>query len=132
MNANRRFETLGRIGLAATLVALLATTDAGMTPLLANPARDGGQEASARRHVEFLADDGLGGRLTGTEDARRARDYIVAQLEQMGFHFTAAIPTIVRGKNHTVKHIASGGPTVQIPFMTESGNFWVEARFTPT
>ena len=55
-----------------------------------------------------------------------------AQLEKMGYHFTAAIPTIVRGKNHTVKHIATGGPTVQIPFMTESGKFWVEARFTPT
>lgn len=55
-----------------------------------------------------------------------------AQFEKIGYHFTAAIPTIVRGKNHTVKHIASGGLTVQIPFMTEHGNFWVEAQFTPT
>ena len=53
-----------------------------------------------------------------------------SQFQKIGFSFTAAIPTIVRGKNHTVKHIATGGPTVCIPFSTEQGNFWVEARFS--
>ncbi len=54
-----------------------------------------------------------------------------SQLQQMGHNFTAAIPTIIRGKNHSVKHIANGGPTIFIPFQTENGNFWVEARFAP-
>jgi chemotaxis protein CheX len=53
-----------------------------------------------------------------------------SQLQKMGYSFTAAIPTIVRGKNHTVKHIATGGSTVCIPFSTEHGYFWVEARFS--
>jgi chemotaxis protein CheX len=39
-----------------------------------------------------------------------------AQLQQIGYNFTAAIPTIIRGKNHTVKHISEGGPIVYIPF----------------
>ncbi len=53
-----------------------------------------------------------------------------SQLQKMGYSFTAAIPTIVRGKNHTAKHIATGGSTVCIPFSTEHGDFWAEARFS--
>lgn len=52
-----------------------------------------------------------------------------SMLQKMGFSFTAAIPTIVRGKNHSIKHIGSGGPTVFIPFSTEFGEFWIEAKF---
>lgn len=52
-----------------------------------------------------------------------------AQLQKIGYDFTASLPTVVRGKNHTVKHISRGGPTVLIPFDTENGNFYVEASF---
>ncbi len=37
-----------------------------------------------RRHVEFLASEALEGRLTGTEGAARAADYLIQQLQQLG------------------------------------------------
>lgn len=53
-----------------------------------------------------------------------------AQLQKAGFDFTAAIPTVVRGKDHTIRHLSQGGPTVMIPFTTDDGNFYVEASFS--
>ncbi|MEE9275140.1 MAG: chemotaxis protein CheX [bacterium] len=53
-----------------------------------------------------------------------------AQLQKVGFEFTAAIPTVVRGKDHIVKHISKGGPTVLIPFSTDDGDFYIEASFS--
>jgi len=41
-------------------------------------------QSTSRAHVEHLAADDLGGRLTGTPDAQRAADYIVSQLQAMG------------------------------------------------
>ena len=55
-----------------------------------------------------------------------------AQLENQGFSFSAAIPTIVRGKNHVINHIVKGGMTVFFPFSTSSGNLFVEACFAPS
>ncbi len=40
--------------------------------------------ASLRNHVEFLASDDLGGRLTGTDGAAKAADYIIEQLQEIG------------------------------------------------
>lgn len=45
-------------------------------------------------------------------DARR-------MLQQEGVNLSAAIPTIVAGKDHTIKHVVAG-PVIVIPF--ESGN----------
>ncbi|MDP6278704.1 MAG: chemotaxis protein CheX [Nitrospinota bacterium] len=53
-----------------------------------------------------------------------------SQLQKVGFDFTAAIPTVVRGKDHTVRHVAQGGTTLMIPFSTDDGNFYIEASFT--
>ena len=53
-----------------------------------------------------------------------------SQLQKVGFDFTAAIPTVIRRKDHTVRHIAEGGTTVMIPFSTDDGNFYVEASFS--
>ena len=39
---------------------------------------------SLRNHVEFLASDDLGGRLTGTTGAGKAADYIIGQLKEIG------------------------------------------------
>ena len=39
---------------------------------------------SLRSHVEFLASDNLGGRLTGTAGAGKAADYIIGQLQEIG------------------------------------------------
>lgn len=61
---------------------------AGATALLlalgAAPVTGQQETSQSRQHVEFLASDELGGRLTGTPEARRAADYIVAQLEVIG------------------------------------------------
>ena len=46
-------------------------------------------------------------------DARR-------MLQQEGLQLSAAIPTIVAGKNHTIKHVVSG-PVIVIPFQADSG-----------
>ena len=40
--------------------------------------------SKSRAHVEYLASDELGGRLTGTPDAAKAADYIVSQLQAVG------------------------------------------------
>ncbi len=53
-----------------------------------------------------------------------------AQLQKLGFNFTAAIPTIVRGKNHSIRHLPQGGTTIMIPFITDEGNFYIEASFS--
>ena len=47
------------------------------------------------------------------------------RLEAVGFIITAAIPTVVSGKNHEIKHVI-GGPSVIIPFEINEGNFVVD------
>lgn len=46
-------------------------------------------------------------------DARRL-------LQQEGISLSAAIPTIVAGENHTIKHVVSG-PIIVIPFQSAGG-----------
>jgi chemotaxis protein CheX len=46
-------------------------------------------------------------------DARR-------MLQQEGLQLSAAIPTIVAGKSHTIKHVVVG-PVIVIPFQAETG-----------
>ncbi|MGA2226479.1 MAG: chemotaxis protein CheX [Syntrophobacteraceae bacterium] len=54
-------------------------------------------------------------------DARR-------RLAEGGFVLQAGIPTIVGGKGHTIRHIASG-PCLAVPFTTSQGSFMVEVAF---
>lgn len=54
-------------------------------------------------------------------DARR-------RLAEQGVTLQAGIPTIVSGKNHSVKHI-NHGPRLAIPFDTPDGSFVVEVAF---
>lgn len=46
-------------------------------------------------------------------------------LEEMGKSLTAAIPTVIMGKKHTLSHITSY-PIVAIPFSTPNGGFTIE------
>ena len=46
-------------------------------------------------------------------------------LEAEGLIITAAIPTIISGRNHIIKHIVSG-PSIIIPFSTAHGPFVVD------
>lgn len=47
------------------------------------------------------------------------------EIESVGLTVTAAIPTVVAGKSHSIKHVL-GGPSVVIPFETDDGPFVVD------
>ncbi len=47
------------------------------------------------------------------------------ELEAIGFTITAAIPTVISGKGHSIKHVL-GGPSLIIPFETDHGPFVVD------
>lgn len=46
-------------------------------------------------------------------------------LEAEGLNITAAIPTVVAGKDHTIVHVL-GGPSIIIPFAIGEGDFVVD------
>ena len=47
------------------------------------------------------------------------------ELESIGLNVSAAIPTVVSGKGHSIKHTL-GGPSIVIPFETVDGPFVVD------
>jgi len=47
------------------------------------------------------------------------------ELESIGLTVLAAIPTVVTGKDHSIKHVL-GGPSIIIPFETDDGLFVVD------
>ena len=49
-------------------------------------------------------------------------------LEGLGHHFQGAIPSIISGHNHEVRHVTKG-PILSIPFTTDAGSFTVEVCF---
>ena len=53
------------------------------------------------------------------------------ELESIGLIVSAAIPTVVAGKDHSIKHVLSG-PSVVIPFETEDGPFVVDVCINRT
>ncbi len=50
------------------------------------------------------------------------------ELGGLGKVFKAAIPSVVTGKNHSIRHY-SDGPKIAIPFNTDGGNFTIEVCF---
>lgn len=50
------------------------------------------------------------------------------ELAELGFQFTAGIPSTYMGVNHELKHEVSG-PILAIPFETDGGSFVIEASF---
>ena len=50
------------------------------------------------------------------------------ELDEVGKVFKAAIPSVITGKNHTVRHY-SDGPKIAIPFETDGGKFTIEVCF---
>ncbi len=48
-----------------------------------NPKPGNKKKTSVRQHVEFLADDALEGRMTGSEGAKRAAEHIATQFEEL-------------------------------------------------
>ncbi len=49
-------------------------------------------------------------------------------LEEIGHHFQGAIPSVVSGHKHEVRHVTKG-PILSIPFSTDAGDFTVEVCF---
>ena len=47
------------------------------------------------------------------------------KLETLGLNVLAAIPTVVSGKGHSIKHVL-GGPSIIIPFEIKEGPFVVD------
>lgn len=47
------------------------------------------------------------------------------KLESQGYNISAAIPTVVSGKDHTILHVL-GGPSIIIPFEVANGAFYVD------
>jgi chemotaxis protein CheX len=47
------------------------------------------------------------------------------ELEEKGWIFEAATPSVITGKAHTIVHITNG-PKIAIPFSMENGHFTVE------
>jgi len=50
---------------------------------------------------------------------------VKAQLDQKGYSFQMAIPTVITGKGHVLNHLTDQ-PVILIPFETETGPFFVE------
>ena len=50
------------------------------------------------------------------------------KLEETGRKFEAAIPSVVTGKNHKIRHFTSG-PIIAVPFSTDGGTFTIEICF---
>jgi chemotaxis protein CheX len=49
-------------------------------------------------------------------------------LEEMGLSLTAAIPTVIMGRGHSLSPITTY-PVIAIPFKTEHGDFTIEVSF---
>jgi chemotaxis protein CheX len=50
------------------------------------------------------------------------------ELEEVGKVFKAAIPSVITGRNHSIKHYTDG-PKIAIPFSTQTGDFTIEVCF---
>ncbi|WDP89821.1 MAG: chemotaxis protein CheX [Desulfobacter sp.] len=50
------------------------------------------------------------------------------ELDEIGKVFKAAIPSVITGKNHTIRHYVDG-PKIAIPFKTDGGEFTIEVCF---
>ena len=50
------------------------------------------------------------------------------ELERLGRSLTAAIPTVIMGKDHSISYITTA-PIVAIPFSTDHGEFTIEVCF---
>ena len=94
------------------------------------------KKTSIRQHIEFLADDALEGRMTGSEGAKRAAEHIATQFEELGltpigdaesyfqaFEFTAGRRIISEGNRCYI--------TRQVHGAEQESEFSVEQDFQP-
>jgi len=53
------------------------------------------------------------------------------KMEAQGYNISAAIPTVVSGKDHAILHVL-GGPSIIIPFQVANGAFYVDVCLDET
>ena len=64
------------------------------------------KKTSIRQHIEFLADDALEGRMTGSEGAKRAAEHIATQFEALGLTPIGDAERSLRGFGQTFEFTA--------------------------
>ncbi len=47
------------------------------------------------------------------------------RLQELGYNFQGAIPSVISGAGHEIKHVTKG-PILSVPFSSPSGNFTLE------
>ena len=88
--SNRNSQDVSQLYLAAwnhqaALAAIAAAPESAHTHEVENStALKHGTQTSIRKHIEFLADDALEGRMTGSAGEKQAADYIAEQFKQLG------------------------------------------------
>ncbi len=51
--------------------------------------------------------------------------YARRNFDEVGMHFDASLPSVIKGKAHKIQHVAQG-PIIAIPFSTDDGGFTIE------
>lgn len=64
------------------------------------------KKTSIRQHIEFLADDALEGRMTGSDGAKRAAEHIASQFEELGLTPVGDAERSLRGFGQTFEFTA--------------------------
>ncbi len=88
--SNRNSQDVSQLYLAAwnhqaALSALAAAPESAHTNVPDDElAPANGTQTSLRKHIEFLADDALEGRMTGSDGAKQAANYIAEQFKELG------------------------------------------------
>ena len=124
-----------------TIVAVLLLLGATTSVHAQAPSIRGGEDA-IRSHVEFLASEALEGRLTGSEGASRAADYLIDQLRELGakplpgaagyrlpFEFTAGIMDVGSRLSITGRVFATQDGRVQALSFSENATVVAELVF---
>ncbi|MDH3404284.1 MAG: M20/M25/M40 family metallo-hydrolase [Acidobacteriota bacterium] len=124
-------------------LAVLALAVPAVLALLPTAAE--ASQESLRRHVTYLASDALDGRLTGTDGEARARDYLVAQLDELGveplpgaeglvhpFEFTAGTKdagSVLTLATDSTEEVFTGSETFQALSLSDNGSVTGEVVF---
>ena len=88
--SNRNSQDVSQLYLAAwnhqaALTALAAAPESAHTNVSDDELAPANRtQTNLRKHIEFLADDALEGRMTGSDGAKQAADYIAEQFKQLG------------------------------------------------
>jgi chemotaxis protein CheX len=110
-----RGDVSGIIGFTGSVVGSLAVSFSGECILKIASSMLGEEMTTINRDIEDAVGE-ITNMISG--DARK-------ELQNEGLIITAAIPTVVSGKDHLIKHVL-GGPSIAVPFTTDNGSFVID------